>query len=73
MAERDGATVHVDLRLIDAEFVDRCKRHRGEGLVDLEEIKILDVDTSLRRGESDCSRGLRQEGGVGSSDLAVAH
>src|ERR671917_2736269 len=37
VAEGDRAAVHVHLGLVDAQHSHRVERHRGEGLVDLEQ------------------------------------
>ena len=71
MTERDGAAVHVDLGLVDAEVVDRREPDRGERLVDLEEVEALHVEVGLLRRLQDRVGGLGQQRGVGSGDLAV--
>ena len=40
MTERDGAAIDVDLRHIEAERLQEAQHHRGERLVDLDEINI---------------------------------
>src|SRR4051794_38526581 len=47
MAEGDRAAVDVDLRLIHAEHPHRVDRHRGERLVDLEEVDVVDREAGL--------------------------
>src|SRR5690349_10823101 len=42
MPERDRAAVDVELALIGAGFLEPCQRDRREGLVDLEQIDVLD-------------------------------
>src|SRR5713101_8331754 len=42
MAERDGAAVEIGPALVDAEFAHAGDRLRGEGLVDLDDVDVLD-------------------------------
>jgi hypothetical protein len=56
VAERDRATVDVDLVLVELEHPQRVERHRGERLVDLPEVDVLGAQTDL---------GERLPGGVG--------
>src|SRR5690348_15767728 len=47
VAERDRAAVDVDLVLVDPEHPDRVQRHRREGLVDLPQIDVVDLEARL--------------------------
>ena len=42
MADRDGAAVDVDLVGVDAELLGRGQRDRGERLVDLDDVELVD-------------------------------
>jgi hypothetical protein len=54
--ERDRPPVDVHLRLVDTEHAHRVERHRGERLVDLEELDVIDAQAGLlERG----GRGVR--------------
>jgi hypothetical protein len=50
MAERDRATVHVDLRRVETQLVDADERLRGEGLVELDEVEVVDRDAGSLEG-----------------------
>src|SRR3954452_8049258 len=76
MTERDRPTVHVHLRLVDAEHSHGIERDRGERLVDLEEVDVVHRQPGLleRRlgrirgrargvGEVIGHRGLRDDRG----------
>src|SRR5690606_37248998 len=45
--ERDRAPVHVDLLAIEAQVADELLGHDGEGLVDLEEVDVVDGQARL--------------------------
>src|SRR3954452_1539401 len=67
VTERDGPAIHVDLRLVKPEHAHRVDRHRGERLVELEQIDVVDrqaglLERSLRR----VRRRAGQVGEVGS-------
>src|SRR3954467_8649257 len=47
VAERDRPAVHVDLRLVDADHAHRVECHRGERLVDLEQVDVVDRQAGL--------------------------
>src|SRR5579862_956943 len=71
VAERDGATVHVELVLGDAELVGRGEAHGREGLVDLEQVDVAHLEAGPRQCRRDRPRRLQQQGGVRSGDLPV--
>src|SRR3954451_2017604 len=50
VAERDRAAVDVHLRLVDAEHAHRVDRDRREGLVDLEQVNVVDRQACLLEG-----------------------
>ena len=56
VTDGDGAALWVDFPLIDAERTNTVKGLRGEGLVDLKDVNVFDVEASLlqdgRDGES---------------------
>jgi phosphohistidine phosphatase SixA len=60
VTQRDGATVDVHLLLADAEVVAGGETDRGEGLVDLEDVDVANLDVGLLRRLEDRSRGLSQ-------------
>src|SRR5882762_4958826 len=43
MANRHGPAIDVDLVLVDAEHADRVQRDRGERLVDLPQVDVIDA------------------------------
>src|SRR5215218_4154860 len=47
VAQRDRAAVDVHLGLVDAEHPHRVDRDRGEGLVDLEDVDVVDRQSGL--------------------------
>src|SRR6478736_3652541 len=47
MSERDGPAVHVHLGLVDPQHAYRVERDRGERLVDLEQVDVLDFEAGL--------------------------
>lgn len=55
VAERDAATVRVDLVFAQAQFLLRLCHDSAEGLVDLGEIKIARRNTLLRKCLLDCA------------------
>ena len=48
MAERDGAAVEVDLARVDAELAHAGERLGGEGLVELDDVDVLDLEAGAR-------------------------
>lgn len=56
MTDGDGTALWVNLPLIDAECTNRVKGLRGEGLIDLKDVNVFDIEASLlqdgRDGES---------------------
>src|SRR5262245_51962916 len=50
MADRDGSAVAVDLLRVDAEFLRRSQCDRGECLVDLDDIKLVNRDAFAGNG-----------------------
>src|SRR4051812_44762223 len=73
VAERDGAAVHVDDVVADAEVGHRRQPDRGERLVELEQRDVGERHVAALHRLLDRPAGLRLEGGVGAGDHAVAH
>ena len=63
MPEGDRAAVDVDAILVDAEHPHRVQGHRGERLVDLEEVDVVDAEPRLLE---------RELGGLGRSAREVS-
>ncbi len=59
MTERDGAAVHVELVVGDAQLAGAIDGLRRERLVDLEQIDVLDAKPGLREQLAD--RGHRAD------------
>src|SRR6201996_1537431 len=59
VADGDGSAVDVDLLRIDAEFLRRSQRDRGERLVDLDDVELVDRDALAGNGLLDRVRRLR--------------
>src|SRR5437763_1831891 len=70
MAQGERATVDVDDLLGHAQLLHRLEADRGEGLVDLDQIEVLDVEVVLAHGVLDGVRGLRLERVVRAGDIA---
>src|SRR4051812_43231464 len=65
MPEGDGAAVHVDLRLVDSQHPHRVQGDRGERLVDLEQVDVVDREARLlERGPRGVRGGAREVGEV---------
>src|SRR3954452_15253669 len=47
VTERNRPAVHVDLRLVEAEHAHRVERDRREGLVELEQVDVVDRQSGL--------------------------
>src|SRR5665647_3380616 len=60
----DRASVDVDLVCVDPKNFGGCQPHRGEGLVDLDQVEIGGADALLRTGPHDGMRGLTLQRGV---------
>src|SRR5690606_40474553 len=43
MAERDRAAIHIDLLVAEVEGLEIAQHDRGEGLVDLDEIDVVEL------------------------------
>jgi hypothetical protein len=61
VTEGDGAAVHVDLREVEAGLLRHGEGHDGEGLVDLEEVDVVDGQPELARVTSMALAGRRGE------------
>src|SRR3954454_9886103 len=73
MAERDGAAVHVDLVLVDAEHPDRVEHHGGERLVDLPEVDVVGREPGLLERDLRGGGGRAREVGEVVGDLTLGH
>src|ERR1700722_9411998 len=71
VAERDGASVDVDLVLVDAEHAHRVERDRGERLVDLPHVDVLGFETGLVKRLLGGRGGGAGEGGEGVGGLSM--
>jgi hypothetical protein len=71
MAERDGAAVHVDLVLVDAQDADRVQGDGRERLVDLPEVDVLGLQAGLLERLLRSARGGPGEVGVVGGRLGV--
>src|SRR3954453_17133265 len=61
VTERDGPAVHVDLLLVDAEHAHRVDGHGREGLVDLEQVDVVDAEAGLLERLLRCVGGCTGE------------
>ncbi|MNS50666.1 hypothetical protein D3C72_833200 [compost metagenome] len=58
MAQRAGTAIHVELVVRDAQFAHRCHRHHGKGLVDFEQIDLVQRPAGLlQQGVDGADRG----------------
>jgi len=71
MPDRDGAAVDVDDLGIDAEFARRGQRHRGERLVDLHHVELVDGDAFSGDRLLDRVGGLRLQRRIRAGHHAV--
>ncbi len=71
VADGDGATVDVHLGSVDAEFLGRGQRHRREGLVDLDDVQLIDGDALALDGLLDGVGGLALQRRIRAGDDAV--
>src|SRR5882757_6602218 len=71
MAQGDSPSVDVDFLRIHAEFASGDEAHRGECLVDLEQIQVGGLDPLLAASRDDRVRRLLVQARVGARDDAV--
>src|SRR6266576_5218558 len=65
MAERDGAAIDVEPRRIGAGRLEPRRRHRREGLVDLEQVDVVDRHAGLlQRAVGRRKRGFQHDHGI---------
>ena len=57
MSEGDSATLRVELLLRNSESLDTVRGLRGEGLVDLENVDVVDAETAILKGSRDSVSG----------------
>ena len=66
VADRDGAAVDVQLVVVDAQLAHGCEHLRGEGLVELDQVDVLDPKSGTV--ERLARRGHRADAHVGGVD-----
>src|SRR5690606_30018387 len=71
MAHGDRATVDVDLLRVQTQLLGRRQADSGEGLVDLDEVEVADLDALLRARGRDGTGRLALQGRVGAGDDTV--
>ena len=71
VADRDRPAVDVHLRGIEAELVDAHERLRGEGLVELDQVEVLDADARHARAPG-ATRGSGRAPMIAGSTPATA-
>jgi hypothetical protein len=74
VAERDGTAVDVHLRRIEAKLTDAGDRLAGEGLVELDEVEILDAEAgALERLAGGRDGPDPHDGGIHAGDSGRDH
>src|SRR5690606_19801507 len=74
VAEGDGAAVDVDLLGVDAALLLPGEHDRGEGLVDLEQVDLVDADAgALGEALGGVDRAGEHEDGVDAHQAGVDH